>query len=88
MLKKIYLTLFITLLLGNFTFADQKDKWSISIGQFDINDTIDSSEVRLELLYGNNFYENSNIILDQTNLKKRFQMGKFVENIKSRIVNL
>ncbi len=36
----------------------------------------------------NNFYENSNIILDQTNLKKRFQMGKFVENIKSRIVNL
>ena len=59
MLKKIYLTLLITFLIGNFSFADEKDKWSISIGQFDVNDTIDSSEFRLELLYGNNFYENN-----------------------------
>ena len=59
MLKKSCFILLITFALGNFSFADQKDKWSISIGQFDVNDTIDSSELRLELLYGNNFYENS-----------------------------
>ena len=59
MLKKIYLTLLISFLLGNFSLGDEKDKWSISIGQFDVNDTVDSSEFRLELLYGNNFYKNN-----------------------------
>ena len=59
MLKQSFFILLIIFALGNFSFADQKDKWSISIGQFDVNDTIDSSELRLELLYGNNFYENS-----------------------------
>ena len=56
MLKKSCFILLITFALESFSFADQKDKWSISIGQFDVNDTIDSSELRLELLYGNNFY--------------------------------
>ena len=59
MLKQSFFILLITFAFGNFSFADQNDKWSISIGQFDVNDTIDSSELRLELLYGNNFYENS-----------------------------
>ena len=59
MLKQSFFILLIIFALGNFSFADQKDKWSISIGQFDVNDTIDSSELRLELLYGYNFYENS-----------------------------
>ena len=60
MLKQSFFILLITFALGNFSFADQKDKWSISIGQFDVNDTIDSSEeIRLEYLYGKKFYENS-----------------------------
>ena len=36
MLKKSFFILLITFALGNFSFADQKDKWSISIGQFDV----------------------------------------------------
>ena len=59
MFKKSCFIFLITFALGNFSFADQKDKWSISIGQFDVNDTIDNSEWRVELLYGNNLYENS-----------------------------
>ena len=55
MLKQSFFILLIIFALGNFSFADQKDKWSVSIGQFDVKDTIDSSELRLELLYGNNF---------------------------------
>ena len=35
------------------------DQLSFSIGQFDINDTIDSAEMRLEYLYGQNFYNNN-----------------------------
>ena len=60
MLKQSFFILLITLALGNFSFADQKDKWSISIGQFDVNyrDQL-SSEIRLEYLYGKNFYKNS-----------------------------
>jgi len=59
-LKRICLTLFIIFLLGNFSFADDKDKWSISMGQFDVNyrDQL-SSELRFEYLYGKKFYENS-----------------------------
>ena len=45
MLKQSFFILLIIFALGNFSFADQKDKWSISIGQFDVNDTIDSSEL-------------------------------------------
>ena len=59
MIKKIYLIVIITFTLENSTLAKQVDKWSFSIGQFDINDTIDSSEYRLELLYAQNFFENS-----------------------------
>ena len=60
MLKQSFFISLITLALGNFSFADQKDKWSISIGQFDVNyrDQL-SSEIRLEYLYGKNFYKNS-----------------------------
>ena len=60
MLKQSFFILLITFATGNFSFADQKDKWSISIGQFDVNyrDQL-SSEIRLEYLYGQNFNKNS-----------------------------
>tara|TARA_A100001015_G_scaffold154298_1_gene171252 strand:- start:151 stop:642 length:492 start_codon:yes stop_codon:yes gene_type:complete len=59
-LKKSCFIFLITFVLGNFSFADQKDKWSLSMGQFDVNyrDQL-SSEIRLEYLYGKKFYENS-----------------------------
>ena len=60
MLKQSFIILLIIFALGNFSFADQKDKWSLSMGQFDVNyrDQL-SSEIRLEYLYGKKFYANS-----------------------------
>ena len=41
------------------SFAEQ-DKWSFSVGQFDVNDTNDSSEIRLEYLSDKNFFGDNN----------------------------
>ena len=49
---------FIIILLTTSLHANEKDKWSFSVGQFDINDNIDSFETRFEYLYGRSFYQN------------------------------
>ena len=49
---------FIIILLTTSLHANEKNKWSFSVGQFDINDNIDSFETRFEYLYGRSFYQN------------------------------
>ena len=39
--------------------SNEENMWSFSLGQFDINDTVDSSEIRFEYLYANNFLKNN-----------------------------
>ena len=36
--------------------AETRNSWSFSIGQFDVNDSNDSSEIRLERLSGKNWF--------------------------------
>ena len=49
---------FIIVLLTTSLHANEKDKWSFSVGQFDINDNIESFETRFEYLYARSFYQN------------------------------
>ena len=55
---KFLLLIFLFLCSLNFSISAQ-DYYSISAGQFDINDTEDTAELRFEYLYGNNFYNNN-----------------------------
>ncbi len=53
------MTKYLLLLLFSLTFlpivsAENQDSWSFSIGQFDVNDSNDSSEIRLERLSDKN----------------------------------
>ena len=49
------LSLLILVLYGFSAQSNDKNMCSISLGQFDVNDTVDSSEIRFEYLYANNF---------------------------------
>ena len=88
MLKKSFFILLITFALGNFAFADQKDKWSISIGQFDVNDTIDSSELRLELLYENNFYTDQKLRYEAFTRRQNLFRTTYVSGIHFTILKI
>jgi len=55
------MTRYLLVLLFAFTFmpivsAENQNNWSFSMGQFDINDSNDSSEIRLEHLSGKNLF--------------------------------
>jgi len=55
------MTRYLLVLLFSFTFmpivsAENQGSWSFSIGQFDVNDTNDSSEIRFERLSGKNMF--------------------------------
>ena len=55
------MTRFFLILLFSFIFvssvsAETQNSWSFSIGQFDVNDSNDSSEIRLERLSGKNWF--------------------------------
>ena len=56
------MTKYLLILLFFFTImsavsAETQDSWSFSIGQFDVNDSNDSSEIRLEHLSGKNWFD-------------------------------
>ena len=53
-MKKIFCTIIVILFCGINLQADEKNMWSYSIGQFDVNDTVDSFELRAEYLYSYN----------------------------------
>ena len=53
------LSLLILVLYGFSAQSNEENMWSFSLGQFDINDTVDSSEIRFEYLYANNFLKNN-----------------------------
>ena len=61
-MRKFFFTFLILISYGFSAQSNQENMWSFSLGQFDVNDTVDSSELRFEYLYGNNFLKNNFII--------------------------
>ena len=59
LMNKLKIAFFVIILSFSTYMVKADDQLSFSIGQFDINDTIDSAEMRLEYLYGQNFYNNN-----------------------------
>ena len=59
LMNKLKIAFFVIVLSFSTYVVKADDQLSFSIGQFDINDTIDSAEMRLEYLYGQNFYNNN-----------------------------
>ncbi len=55
-MTRYLVALFFVFTLMPIVSADTRGSWSISIGQFDINDNNDSSEVRFERLSGKNWF--------------------------------
>ena len=53
---KLFFTILILISYGFSAQSNEENMWSFSLGQFDVNDTVDSSELRFEYLYGNNFF--------------------------------
>ena len=58
-MKKLFFTFLILISYGFSAQSNEENMWSFSLGQFDVNDTVDSSELRFEYLYGNNFVKNN-----------------------------
>ena len=58
-MRKFFFTFLILISYGFSAQSNQENMWSFSLGQFDVNDTVDSSELRFEYLYGNNFLKNN-----------------------------
>ena len=58
-MNKLKIAFFVIVLSFSTYMVKADDQLSFSIGQFDINDTFDSAEMRLEYLYGQNFYNNN-----------------------------
>ena len=52
--------------------------WSFSLGQFDINDTVDSSEIRFEYLYANNFLRNNYDLKPFLGAMRNGDNGKYI----------
>ena len=58
-MRKFFFTFLILTSFGFSAQSNEENMWSFSLGQFDINDTVDSSEIRFEYLYANNFLKNN-----------------------------
>ena len=70
---------FIIILLTTSLHANEKDKWSFSVGQFDINyKDKDSSEIRFEYLYGNNLFSNNYDLKPFLGVMRNGDNGKYV----------
>ena len=48
------------------------------MGQFDVNDTVDSSELRFEYLYGNNFLKNNYHLKPFLGVMRNGDNGKYI----------
>ena len=58
--------------------SNEENMWSFSLGQFDINDTVDSSEIRFEYLYANNFLKNNYDLKPFLGVMRNGDNGKYI----------
>ena len=58
--------------------SNEENMWSFSLGQFDINDTVDSSEIRFEYLYANNFLKNNYNLKPFLGAMRNGDNGKYI----------
>ena len=58
--------------------SNEENMWSFSLGQFDVNDTVDSSELRFEYLYGNNFLKNNYDLKPFLGVMRNGDNGKYI----------
>ena len=58
--------------------SNDENMWSISLGQFDVNDTVDSSEIRFEYLYANNFLKNNYDLKPFLGVMRNGDNGKYI----------
>ena len=72
------LSLLILVLYGLSAQSNDENMWSISLGQFDVNDTVDSSEIRFEYLYANNFLKNNYDLKPFLGIMRNGDNGKYI----------
>ena len=72
------LSLLILVLYGFNAKSNDENMWSFSLGQFDVNDTVDSSELRFEYLYGNNFLKNNYDLKPFLGVMRNGDHGKYI----------
>ena len=72
------LSLLILVLYGLNAQSNDENMWSISLGQFDVNDTVDSSEIRFEYLYANNFLKNNYDLKPFLGVMRNGDNGKYI----------
>jgi hypothetical protein len=72
------LSLLILVLYGLSAQSNDENMWSISLGQFDVNDTVDSSEIRFEYLYANNFLKNNYDLKPFLGVMRNGDNGKYI----------
>ena len=58
--------------------SNEENMWSFSFGQFDVNDTVDSSELRFEYLYGNSFLKNNYDLKPFLGVMRNGDNGKYI----------
>ena len=72
------LSLLILVLYGFSAQSNDENMWSFSLGQFDVNDTVDSSEIRFEYLYTNNFLKNNYDLKPFLGVMRNGDNGKYI----------
>ena len=75
---KLFFTFLILISYGFSAQSNEEHMWSFSLGQFDVNDTVDSSELRLEYLYGNNFLKNNYDLKPFLGVMRNGDNGKYI----------
>ena len=72
------LSLLVLVLYGFSAQSNDENMWSFSLGQFDVNDTVDSSEIRFEYLYANNFLKNNYDLKPFLGIMRNGDNGKYI----------
>ena len=72
------LSLLILVLYGFSAQSNDENMWSFSLGQFDVNATVDSSEIRFEYLYANNFLKNNYNLKPFLGFMRNGDNGKYI----------
>ncbi len=75
---KLFFTVLILIFYGFIAQSNEENMWSFSFGQFDVNDTVDSSELRFEYLYGNNFFKNNYDLKPFLGVMRNGDNGKYI----------
>ncbi len=77
-MRKFFFTFLILISYGFSAQSNQENMWSFSLGQFDVNDTVDSSELRFEYLYGNSFLKNNYDLKPFLGVMRNGDNGKYI----------